>query len=170
MKNAVALSAAAIALLMTPVASAYAATVVLLNPQVASAVNDLIVDGTTYDVRFIWQGTDTTFAGNTSGALAAANALDAALNGSTASFVNAIGGGSVNSFDVQDNGVNGVVASSFSTAGNWQVISTNSVNGSVAVFTAVPESSTWAMMLIGFATLGFAAHRGRRNRLAAAFS
>jgi hypothetical protein len=36
--------------------------------------------------------------------------------------------------------------------------------------TAVPESSTWAMMLIGFATLGFAAHRGRRNRLAAAFS
>jgi hypothetical protein len=33
----------------------------------------------------------------------------------------------------------------------------------------VPESSTWAMMIVGFATLGFAAHRRRRNRLDAAF-
>jgi hypothetical protein len=29
----------------------------------------------------------------------------------------------------------------------------------------VPESSTWAMMIIGFASLGLAAYRGKRNRL-----
>jgi hypothetical protein len=30
--------------------------------------------------------------------------------------------------------------------------------------TPVPESSTWAMMIIGFASLGFAAYRGKRKR------
>ena len=35
--------------------------------------------------------------------------------------------------------------------------------------TPVPESSTWAMMIIGFASLGFAAYRAKRNRLDAAF-
>jgi hypothetical protein len=34
---------------------------------------------------------------------------------------------------------------------------------------AVPESSTWAMMIIGFASLGFAAYRGKRNNRDAAF-
>jgi hypothetical protein len=33
----------------------------------------------------------------------------------------------------------------------------------VSVPGAVPEPSTWAMMLLGFAGLGFAAHRGRRR-------
>ncbi len=33
--------------------------------------------------------------------------------------------------------------------------------------TAVPEASTWAMMLTGFAGLGFAAHRARRSAAAA---
>jgi hypothetical protein len=36
--------------------------------------------------------------------------------------------------------------------------------------TAIPESSTWAMMIIGFASLGFAAYRGTRNRLDAALA
>jgi hypothetical protein len=35
---------------------------------------------------------------------------------------------------------------------------------------AVPELSTWAMMVIGFASLGFAAYRVKRNRLDAAFA
>ena len=30
--------------------------------------------------------------------------------------------------------------------------------------TPVPESSTWAMMIIGFASLGFVAYRGKRKR------
>jgi hypothetical protein len=28
---------------------------------------------------------------------------------------------------------------------------------------AIPEASTWAMMVIGFAGLGFAAYRGRKT-------
>ena len=32
---------------------------------------------------------------------------------------------------------------------------------------AVPEPSTWAMMLIGFAGLGFASYRARRTAVAA---
>jgi hypothetical protein len=40
------------------------------------------------------------------------------------------------------------------------------VDGPVA--TAVPEASTWAMMLVGFAGLGLAGCRAARRRLAAA--
>jgi len=36
------------------------------------------------------------------------------------------------------------------------------VNGSVSV-SAVPEASTWAMMALGFAALGFAGYRSRRS-------
>ena len=36
-----------------------------------------------------------------------------------------------------------------------------------AVGSAVPETSTWAMMLMGFAGLGFAGYRRRRDQLAA---
>ena len=32
--------------------------------------------------------------------------------------------------------------------------------------TGVPEPSTWAMMMLGFAGLGFAAYRGRGRRAA----
>ncbi len=39
---------------------------------------------------------------------------------------------------------------------------TNGLSGSLTV-TAVPEASTWAMMLIGFAGLGFAGHRTARK-------
>jgi hypothetical protein len=34
----------------------------------------------------------------------------------------------------------------------------------VSVITGVPESSTWAMMLIGFAGLGFVAYRRSKKR------
>jgi hypothetical protein len=33
---------------------------------------------------------------------------------------------------------------------------------------AIPEPSTWAMMLAGFAFLGYAGYRGRRSAVAAA--
>ena len=33
---------------------------------------------------------------------------------------------------------------------------------------AIPEASTWAMMLTGFAGLAFAAHRARKSAAAAA--
>jgi hypothetical protein len=43
-------------------------------------------------------------------------------------------------------------------------IAGNSYFAAVNEVTSVPESSTWAMMIIGFASLGFAAYRGNRNR------
>jgi hypothetical protein len=40
-------------------------------------------------------------------------------------------------------------------------------NGSIVTISAVPEPSTWAMMLLGFAGLGFMAYR-RKNKMALA--
>ena len=40
----------------------------------------------------------------------------------------------------------------------------NSYFAAVNEVKSVPEPSTWAMMIIGFASLGFAAYRGNRNR------
>jgi hypothetical protein len=39
----------------------------------------------------------------------------------------------------------------------------NSGNGQVDISTSVPESSTWMMMLLGFAGLGFAGYRTSRG-------
>jgi hypothetical protein len=43
---------------------------------------------------------------------------------------------------------------------------TTTVNTGVGPATAVPEASTWAMMLIGFAALGLAVYRPTRRRAA----
>jgi hypothetical protein len=40
------------------------------------------------------------------------------------------------------------------------------IDGNVTTL-AVPESSTWAMMLVGFAGLGFAGYHGAREQRAA---
>jgi hypothetical protein len=53
-------------------------------------------------------------------------------------------------------------------AGNWGVGSLSDA-GIQGLFTAVPEPSTWAMMLIGFAGLGYAGYR-QRHKLAVAAS
>jgi hypothetical protein len=52
-------------------------------------------------------------------------------------------------------------------AGNWGVgfLSDAGIDGS---YTAVPEPSTWAMMLVGFAGLGFAAYRISRTAVSVA--
>jgi hypothetical protein len=46
----------------------------------------------------------------------------------------------------------------------------NSFFAAVNEVKSVPEPSTWAMMIIGFASLGFAAYRGNRNRHDAALA
>jgi hypothetical protein len=43
---------------------------------------------------------------------------------------------------------------------------TTSVNTGVGAATAVPEPPTWAMMLLGFAGLGFAGYRASRRAAA----
>jgi hypothetical protein len=47
------------------------------------------------------------------------------------------------------------------------LITGNSGGFGGVTYTAAPEPSTWAMMLIGFAGLGYAGHRARRSALAA---
>jgi hypothetical protein len=47
----------------------------------------------------------------------------------------------------------------FNNASDWNI--SPQVSFVVTDAPAVPESSTWAMMLLGFAGLGFAAYRGR---------
>jgi hypothetical protein len=47
--------------------------------------------------------------------------------------------------------------------------SNNSEVGSLSV-TAIPESSSWALMLMGFAAIGFAAYRHSKNERAYALS
>jgi PEP-CTERM motif len=47
--------------------------------------------------------------------------------------------------------------------GPWTLLSDESVSAFQVDGSAVPEPSTWAMMLLGFAGLGFVGWRGRRN-------
>ena len=62
----------------------------------------------------------------------------------------------------------------YSVAGNTLTVNwggTSSTGDAVAMFSfggAVPEPSTWAMMTLGFAGLGFAGWRARRSGVAAA--
>jgi hypothetical protein len=54
---------------------------------------------------------------------------------------------------------------------NFEGIPTSGITTAVidvGTSSTVPESSTWAMMLMGFAGLGYARHRGRRSVVAAA--
>jgi len=50
----------------------------------------------------------------------------------------------------------------------WNVGDLNAPDGLViGTFSAVPEASTWAMMLLGFASLGFAGYRKTKSGLSA---
>ena len=72
-----------------------------------------------------------------------------------------------------DSGVFGTVNATFTTDGPFVL---RIVDGSLAFsgndfaiddisLTAVPEPSTWAMMILGFAGVGFLAHRRRKQAL-----
>ena len=53
-----------------------------------------------------------------------------------------------------------VVVFDFSVASDQSVENTDTIIGvTESLITAIPEPSTWAMMLIGFAGLGFLAYR-----------
>jgi PEP-CTERM motif-containing protein len=152
------------------------ATVILIgttsNP---TGLDGLVIDGTTYDVAFIggigtsyntaYPSTPPTFLGNTSRALDAATAIAASFNALAVStpqteiyYVPAT--------TVTSNFTTGTEAEFISTwttqfAGSFDDES-NVVNFNFAVFTtasAVPEPSTWAMMILGFLGLGFMAYR-----------
>jgi PEP-CTERM motif len=54
----------------------------------------------------------------------------------------------------------------FSSVGTFQTVVNNGQAGQLVV-SIVPEPSTWAMMVIGFAGLGFAGYRRAREPRAA---
>lgn len=76
--------------------------------------------------------------------------------------VAAIVGGSAGSGYVVANGIDWADSAGFSENGNRQVL-LNSLSISSSASGAVPEPTTWALMLIGFGALGAAMRRGRRQ-------
>lgn len=86
---------------------AQAATVLFDVNSDVTGVDNLIVDGTTYNITFAFYSpgysgsSDTTFLGNSAGALDAVNAIDAALNISTGTLI-ASGGGRDFEFFVEE--------------------------------------------------------------------
>ena len=63
-------------------------------------------------------------------------------------------------------GITGSILGGGEAAVNWQGAFPD--GGEVIVSTGIPEPSTWAMMLLGFAGLGFAGYRQRRKLASAA--
>jgi len=128
----------------------------LSHPRVADSINGLVVGGFIYDV-FFNNVADNTFIGDTAGATTARDAINAALNTTTADLVRIFSTGTtVNNFGVQDSGGSTVRGVSFFVAGNWQPQATTVLAAPVAQFTRVrpvPEPLTLSLVVIGLAGL-----------------
>jgi hypothetical protein len=136
------------------------AATVIYSGSVASEVENLVVDGITYDVTFeVASGPGvTTFNGNSAAAQIAVNELDAALNPTPAAYVSLAGCCSINQFIVQDNGLgHGIETSDFFDAGKWTNLGNASFDDSEAVFTkvtATPLPAAFPLFAIGFGAIG----------------
>ncbi|MGB7977099.1 MAG: PEPxxWA-CTERM sorting domain-containing protein [Roseiarcus sp.] len=115
--------------------------------------------GSTFSVSW-WADPANTQYANTSGSIPAFSPLDTFSTTAT---------GVVQSFDTNSAGAF-TATSPFSMT--EEVVYTLQPNGELLnrgigmVMTEVPEPSTWAMMLLGFAGLGFAAYRSSRTKIA----
>jgi hypothetical protein len=140
----------------------------------------LVVGGTTYNVTFttgiyvsVFGSTAPTFLANATGASDAADALAAALNSlatgpsnALEEFIPDVDTGGVFSGDVVQGFNGGPFAVVIGSGGSDTALDLHNlaplIEEGFAVFTvadAVPEPSTWAMMLLGFCGLGFMAYR-----------
>ena len=146
-------------------------TVVLASSAVVKEVRNLSVGGVLYNVTFAADAVDHTFDGAPLEQAVAVAELENALNGTTAPFVLLPGFGSINQFVVGDVLGGGTQLASNFQPGGWTPNGSGQDDGSDSVFTRVtvaPEPATWAMLLIGFAGLGYAGARRARAATSAA--
>jgi hypothetical protein len=112
------LASIVVATSLSVVERAQSATVITggTSPVYATAVDNVIIDTVTYDVTFS-TAADTTFLGNSAGAVDAADALRNALAGSTATAINAV---LAVGFIVEEQTTGGEPVIYNSTADAWQ--------------------------------------------------
>jgi hypothetical protein len=138
-----------------------------------TGINGLVVDGTTYNVTFVngsynavYTSTPPTFFGNATGALDAATVIANDLNSFGVSvfginqpsyFVPVRDAMGLNTGYGAELGVSTFVAGGYTLADSQGSIGADYT--SFVAVSGVPEPSTWAMMLLGFAGLGFLAYR-----------
>jgi hypothetical protein len=154
-----------------------------------TGVDGLVVDGTTYNVAFtsgqyttVFSATTPTFLGNASGAGDAASALVTSLNSLIGSYPVELQifvpfadvTRSVSLEDVNSQGGSTFFAFNTSLPDSFlpPFDPTHDIIVVYGVFTAVsavPEPSTWAMMILGFCGVGFMAYR-RKSKPAFRFA
>lgn len=148
--------------------SAKASTIVYFNgrPAIVQEIDGLTVGSTIYNVTFADLVHDYTFFGDPTGAQAAAVAIVAALNNSTASYVYSSGGYSTNFTVLTDGSSSGFIGLDFGESGNWQSFGPAYVYTTAQFTSVTPEpASVWLLGGGLLMMLGMAWRRRDRNTL-----